>query len=332
MLLLVGDPDDLTSTYVGWLAEQRGLPVSVLAERDFGVTWWANVAESPHRVVLEGDALPSGTTAVGAFVRLNPDPPLPEGWQLSGPAGDLFIQERRAAITEVLDALTVPVVNPASAGRSNGAKPFHFALLARQGLRIPPWTASNDPTAVRAFLATCPEGAVVKAASGLRSHVRLVDDEYLRRLEAGTTTSIVQRYVAGSEVRVHVVGDRVFGSAVEANVIDYRFDADEVQYSPITVPTDLAETCVAAAAADGLLLAGLDFRVDAAGMWWCLEMNPVPTFLPYEAATGHAIGDAVLDLIEGRPATQRESPLTALTAASAARLGDDQRAGTTPAI
>src|SRR5690606_19077751 len=105
---------------------------------------------------------------------------------------------------------------------------LHFAELTGYGLHIPPWIASNEPEAVEGFLESCPDGAVVKAASGLRSHVRLVDGTYLDRLKAGTTPSIVQRYVPGHEVRVHVVGDRVFGSRVESSAVDYRWDADEV--------------------------------------------------------------------------------------------------------
>ena len=316
MLLLVGDPDDLTCAYAGWLAERRGLGVTVLAERDFGVTWWAEIDEAASTVELCGDAVPTNATAIGAFVRLNPEPPLPEGWTLSEQAADLFVQERRAAVSEILRALPVPVVNQPSAGRSNGAKPLHFAQLTAYGLRIPPWLASNEREAVERFLEACPDGAVVKAASGLRSHVRLADEEYLDRLERGTTPSIVQQYVPGYEVRVHVIGDRIFGSKVESAAVDYRWDADDVRYSRCAVPDEVGATCVRAAAAEGLLIAGLDFRVDSDGRWWCLEMNPVPTFLPYEASTGHPIGDAVLDLIEGRTGVERESPLAVLAASS----------------
>ena len=48
---------------------------------------------------------------------------------------------------------------------------------------------------------------------------------------------------------------------------------------------------------DRLSLSGFDFRRTDDDVWWCLEMNPVPTFLPYEASTGHPIGDAILDFI-----------------------------------
>ena len=46
-----------------------------------------------------------------------------------------------------------------------------------------------------------------------------------------------------------------------------------------------------------LTLAGFDFRVTKDGRWYCLEVNPMPTFLPYETATGQPIGNAVLDAL-----------------------------------
>jgi glutathione synthase/RimK-type ligase-like ATP-grasp enzyme len=190
---------------------------------------------------------------------------------------------------------------------------MHMARLSRYGFAVPEWIAGNDPALVRPFLSTCPDGAVVKASSGLRSHVRLADEDYLSRLAEGTTPSVVQRFVRGYEVRVHVVGPRVFGTRIDASSVDYRFDAEHVRYEREEVPESIARLCVESAARDGLALAGLDFRVDRDGAWWCLEMNPVPTFLPYEASSGAAIGDAVLDyVLDADGVTTARSPLAAL--------------------
>lgn len=49
------------------------------------------------------------------------------------------------------------------------------------------------------------------------------------------------------------------------------------------------------ARAEGLLVAGYDFRVTDDDCWYCLEMNPVPTFLPYEMETVQPIAEAILD-------------------------------------
>lgn len=320
MLLSVGDPHDLTAVYVGWLAERRGLEVLELPEDRYGAEWWINVDEAADAAQLVVRGEPVATARVrGAFVRFHPEPTLPQGWELGDAARELFVQERRAAISEGIESLGVPLVNRPSAGRSNGSKPMHMARLGRLGFAVPEWIAANDPAAVRRFLSDHPAGAVVKASSGLRSRVRLADADYLSRVARGTTPSIVQRFVPGHEVRVHVVGRRVFAARIEASAVDYRFDAEHVRYRRDEVPEAIARLCVDAAAREGLTLAGLDFRVDPRGTWWCLEMNPVPTFLPYEASSGCAIGDAVLDYIMGiDEVTSERSPLAELVRAAEA--------------
>ena len=317
MLLLIGDPDDLTLTYVRWLAGVRQVEVVLLPEHTYGYDWWAGTGTpgACPNVVVGGEPLDLGRVT-GAFVRMHPSPPLPAGVVLGGAATDVYLQQRRAAVAHVADRLPCTVVNRPRAGRSNGTKPLHMAELAAAGFDVPPWLASNDPAAVDAFLARCPQGAVVKAASGLRSQVRLADDTFRARLREGTSPAVVQRYVPGHEVRVHVIGDAIVGSRVDAATVDYRFDEQPVRYRREEVPAEVARRCQEHAARHELLLAGLDFRVDAAGRWWCLEMNPVPTFLPYEAATGHPIGSAVVDLLTGeRPCVDGESALAAYAAA-----------------
>jgi glutathione synthase/RimK-type ligase-like ATP-grasp enzyme len=136
---------------------------------------------------------------------------------------------------------------------------------------------------------------IYKSCSGLRSHVRRVDDTLRARLVEGSAPILIQDYIPGHDVRVHVVGERTFPVAVISDAIDYRFDEADTQYRVIELPAVLAQMCVKFAADQGLLLSGFDFRRTGDGDWYCLEVNPVPTFLPYEAATGLGIADAVLD-------------------------------------
>jgi D-alanine-D-alanine ligase-like ATP-grasp enzyme len=148
----------------------------------------------------------------------------------------------------------------------------------------------------------------------LRSHVRRADGRLLERLAAGTAPVVLQEYVGGSEVRVHVVGTETFGTAVSSAALDYRFDSEQNEYTAADVPPDVARMCVEAARRERLVLAGLDFRVSPDRSWWCLELNPVPTFLPYEAGSGHAIGEAILDVLIGQePRGRRPSRLAAIT-------------------
>jgi hypothetical protein len=315
---MVGDREDLSATYVGWLARRRGGEVLDLPEDRFGVDWGFSVTEDGRDVIdLDGRTLELAELD-GAFVRLNPRPPLPPELALSEELASVYAIERRYALHWLLDHAPFRVVNRPSCGRSNGSKPFQMAMLAKAGFRVPPWLVTNAPAAARSFIAAAPHGAVYKACSGLRSRVRLIDAALGKRLERGTTPVVLQHYVPGEDVRVHVVGSRTFATRVSAPGIDYRFESDSAHYEPNSVPDDVARLCVAFAQEEGLDLAGLDFRRDPDGEWWCLEANPVPTFLPYEAGSGQPIGDAILDLMApGEEVRAEVSPLAALYAGGA---------------
>jgi glutathione synthase/RimK-type ligase-like ATP-grasp enzyme len=158
---------------------------------------------------------------------------------------------------------------------------------------VPAWLVSNDPERVGAFLASG-RPAIYKAVSGLRCHVRRVDDTLLRRLAEGTTPVLVQDYVEGTDVRIHVAAGDCFATEVLGGGTDYRFDG-ACEYRASSAPAQIEERCRAVASAAGLLLAGFDFRLDREGAWHCLEVNPMPSFIPYEWATGQPIAETLVE-------------------------------------
>ena len=314
-ICIVGDPEDLSAAYLGWLAESRGVTADALAEERLGLEWHFELtSERSGAVTVHGRRIPLDEID-GAFVRMNPNAAVADELGVP-PEGDSAVTvERRHGLHWLLDRLPGVVVNRPQGGRTNGSKPLQMRRLERHGFAVPAWLVTNDPNQASAFARGCPDGAIYKACSGLRSHVRRVDATLRATLGASGAPVLVQRYIPGVDVRVHVVGRACFGTEVRSAAIDYRFDDHAVIYEPATVPPEVVERCALAAAADGLELAGLDFRRAPDGAWWCLEMNPVPTFLPYEAATGQAIGDAILAHMLGvKPSLTRTSPLHGLTA------------------
>lgn len=299
-ICILGELGDLASVYVGWQARQRGAQVLELAEQNFGIDW---------SYELDDQRPTEGTLTVkdrkfrlneldGIFVRFCPNPALPEGLKLEGVGRNAFVGERRYALQHFLESVTCPVVNRPSAGRSNGSKPYQMALLERSGFRVPRWLATNHPKMAARFLNRCGDGCIYKASSGLRSEVKKVDEQLWSRLESGTTPVVLQEYIPGRDVRVHTVGCRSFPTQVTGGSgVDYRYQSDGTHYSPTEVPPEIEARCFDFARNEGSILAGFDFRVTEAGEWYCLEMNPVPSFLPYEIAANQPVASAVLDLL-----------------------------------
>lgn len=192
------------------------------------------------------------------------------------------------------------VVNRPAAGRSNWSKPFQLGLIAAAGFTVPDTLVTTDPAAARDFLAEH-ERIVYKSVSGVRSIVATLDSAGADRLNnvAGGPVQF-QQWIDGDDVRVHVVGERWFATAIDSAADDYRYASRtgaDVTMAPIEIPGELGERLVALARGMGLLVAGIDLRLTDGGEWFCLEVNPSPGFTFYEDATGQPIAEAIGDIL-----------------------------------
>jgi glutathione synthase/RimK-type ligase-like ATP-grasp enzyme len=201
------------------------------------------------------------------------------------------------AIAAFLDAV---VVNRPAVGRSNLTKPFQLAAIAEAGFTVPPTLVTTDPVAAKEFMERH-RRVVYKSISGIRSIVGALDASDAERLSGVRTGPVqLQRWIEGIDVRVHVVGERWFATAIQSDATDYRY-AGRTGADVTIVATDidgaLGERLVALTRSMGLLVAGIDLRVTDDDEWFCFEVNPSPGFTFYEDATGQAIAAAIADLL-----------------------------------
>ena len=132
-LCMVGDPEDLTAVYVGWRARQRGLEVLELREDRLGLDWGFDYDDAwPDRGWLEiGERGYNFADLAGAFVRLHPEPEVPD---------ELGLDADTRAASDALQAHGGVAVVVASEPREAGAD-----------CRL------ESPACVRAWLAHIPE-------------------------------------------------------------------------------------------------------------------------------------------------------------------------------
>jgi hypothetical protein len=202
-----------------------------------------------------------------------------------------------AALSTCLELLPGLVLNRAAAMASNRSKPYQLELIRRLGFGVPATLVTNDPELVRAFRAR--HGRVVfKSASAVRSIVTELDDDGMARLAAIRACPVqFQALVEGLDVRVHVVGERVFATACDSPVVDYRYADGAARLAPFELPEETASRCVALAQSLDLPLAGIDLKRRADGGWICFEVNASPGFSWFEAATGQPIAAAIAALL-----------------------------------
>jgi glutathione synthase/RimK-type ligase-like ATP-grasp enzyme len=204
----------------------------------------------------------------------------------------------------LLEHLPCPVVNRLDGSMSNHSKPYQALLIRRCGLRTPPTLVTDDPGAARRFIGEHRE-VIYKSVSGLRSIVRRVGAEQMRRLPLlrhGPTQ--FQRFIPGENIRVHAVANRLFATRIASDQVDYRYVPDGVrppEMAPIELPPAIATACLKLMRHLDLLFAGIDLKRTPDGDYYCFEVNPSPAFLFYERGAGQPISAALADLLRGGP-------------------------------
>jgi glutathione synthase/RimK-type ligase-like ATP-grasp enzyme len=324
-VLLWGLPGDDPLAVVRRELNRLGAPVLLLDQRDvLRTSVYLRADPAVHGWVTVG-AVAVDLDAVGAAY-LRPHAATQVAERLGFPAGTpehAHAAAVDAALAAWADATPAYVVNRPYASASNGSKPGQLRAIAAAGFAVPETLVTNDPDAAREFV-TGPGEFVVKSVSSVRSMVRRVRPADLTRIgDVATCPTQFQRLVPGVDVRAHVVGADVFATEVGSAADDYRYAAQQghppATRTPARLPDDVAERCLAVAAALGLSVAGIDLRRTPDGEWFCFEVNPSPAFPYFDVAPGRPIGRAVAALLWAAALTRGTARTVAVRAEVPAR-------------
>lgn len=207
-------------------------------------------------------------------------------------------QECQMALAGWLNTCGGLVVNRPKDAGSNASKPFQIREIRKYGFEVPETLVTNSESHAMEFYNTHPRGVIFKSISYHRSIVQRLEAADLDRFEKLQFCPVqLQEYVAGQDVRVHVVGDKgIFPSLIRSEESDYRYDR-ETEVVPFELPPELEERCYELAAGLGLWFAGIDLRLTEEGEVYCFEVNPSPAFSWYEDRTGQPITECLVDLL-----------------------------------
>lgn len=305
MILLCGIPSETPLAMVAAELEQVGEPYAFFNQREAAS---ASLAWEVEGGAVRG-ALEMGNRRVrledvtGVYTRLMDDRILPE---LDGEPEESPARSRCRALHEALcrwcEISPARVVNRAQPQLSNSSKPYQSQLIAQHQFSVPETLITNDPELVRRFYQT--HGKVIyKSMSGVRSIVRLLDEDDFARLASIRWCPVqFQAFVAGRDVRVHTIGDEAFATEVASNVVDYRYahqHGGETSLHAADLPGEVLGECLRLARNLNLAFAGIDLRITPEGRVFCFEVNPSPAFSYYERNTGQPIARAVARYLAG---------------------------------
>ena len=304
MILFAGIPSEAPLALAIAAAEQAGFPHTVFNQRhathcDMRLEWTADGIDGT--LALGGTPLPL-RELTGIYARMIEVDALPEHAPRGRTPPDPVELSRAKALCalfdELLDALPATIVNRPCTMGSNLSKPYQAQMITAVGLLTPPTLITNAPDAVRAFHAE--HGRIVyKSISAVRSIVREWSPSDGPDLAAVTRLPTqFQAFVPGVNIRVHVVGEKVFATQIDSASIDYRYGEREglpTTMQPVELPPDIAAACVTLTATLGLEMSGIDLKRTPDGDWYCFEVNPSPAYSYFEENGGQPIAAALAE-------------------------------------
>ncbi|MFI6981700.1 ATP-grasp ribosomal peptide maturase [Embleya sp. NPDC050154] len=313
-VVVVTAPDDATADPVVVKLSERGVDVVRF-----------DTAEFPARATLAaslsgggwGGALRVGTRTIdlarvkSVWWRRPGEFRLPSDWTPT--ARTFAASEARAGLLGVLGSLPVRWVNHPTANLATNYKPMQLAVAATVGLDPPATVVTTDPTHAATFARA--HGAagreVIYKALGGGVHTAertatipttVVDSGSMDESIASTAVLLQERVAKAHEVRLTVVGSRMFAAAIHAHSdetrLDFRVDYGALTYRSVPVPKEVEAGVSALMAHFGLFFGALDFAVTPDGRWRFFEINASGQYRWLERhLPGLGITDALVDAL-----------------------------------
>ncbi|MEV0375649.1 MvdC/MvdD family ATP grasp protein [Streptomyces sp. NPDC050636] len=224
------------------------------------------------------------------------------------------------ALHGLFHSLSCTWVNPPMLDEIAHHKPYQWDVARRVGLALPRTLVTNQPERARRFIQDVGVGRTVFKAFLANvdawRETRLVRWEDLAHLEAVRYAPVIfQEFVPGADLRVTVVGDRVFAAEIDASAtsypVDMRMVVDEALVRPVTLPPTLVDGLLRLMRRLGLVYGAIDLRRRPDGQYVFFEVNPAGQWLFVEERTGLPITAevaALLSRIDERGRQQAAAP------------------------
>jgi hypothetical protein len=300
MILLCGIPSETPLRLTVDRLKSLAAPFVIFNQRDF---WDSEIAFEVAGGRISGELRIKKRTysleTFGAvYSRMMDDRHLPE-LAAEPPESPLrnYCRSFHDTLTRWMEIAPAKVINRCAPMATNSSKPYQTQLAREAGFLVPETLITNEPELVREFCARY--GRVIyKSISATRSIVQTMEEEDFKRLERiRWCPTQFQAFVPGTDLRVHVIGEEVFATAINAEATDYRYasrqSGEPAELLEADLSPELAQKCVRLANGLGLIFAGIDLKVTPDDEVYCFEVNPCPAFSFYEANTGQPISDGV---------------------------------------
>lgn len=308
-VVVVTNLEDPTADLVIAELHDRGVPVVRLDSGDFPATLSCSAHIGGELTRWGGSvATPTRVAELGAVRSLYYRRPSGFAFPHLDPQDSRFaIAQARYGLGGVLASLPdcLYVNHPNRIGDAE-YKPAGLAAAAACGFKVPPTLITNRPDDTRAFIKD--NGAVIFKPLSVPLYLRdgvsqtvpvtEVDADEIDESIAGTMHLFQARLDKVADVRVTVIGDRVFSVRIDCDLLDWRTDYSRHTYTAIPTPPEIERAIFAYLKHFGLVFGAFDFALSHADEWTFIECNPSGQWAWMEPPTGLPMTEALADLLE----------------------------------
>lgn len=308
-ILVISTIADVATDFVVQGLNQLGVPVCRLNTESLPFDESMTFSVESHRrpVLCFGEREQSSPTSVWyRRVRVPARPP-----EMDVGVYDFCLKETRTAlIGSVMSLEGRWMSHPADVWRAE-FKPYQLSVAAALGLTVPKTVVTNKPDAVRqAFqefgqmvAKPCRSGYVQVDGEARSIYTSRVLDEHLAHIdEVRVSPAIYQQLIPKRyDVRVTVVGDRMFAAAIDSQSdeeakVDWRHTSNpQLPHYPIELPSEVRGALAKLMKQLGLTFGAIDLVQTPDGEFVFLEVNPNGQWLWIDDALQTGITEAIVE-------------------------------------
>lgn len=305
MVLLCGIPTDSPFEMIGDALEEKNIPFLTLSQLDYEplyISYQVAAGKITGELGIRNRSY-ALDEITGVYNRMT-DVQLLQDYKKM-PADrtqQTQVLQAHQTLSNWISISTARVLNPNRAMASNSSKPYQMMLIEQYGFKTPRSIITNRPEVVLAFRRQWGQ-LIYKSASGVRSIVQEFGEKAEKQLKAIIACpTLFQQLVAGTNIRVHVVGNQLFATKITTDTIDYRYAhkyGGQTRLETYELPETIQQQCFALSRGLQLALVGIDLLLTPDNEYYCFEANPSPGFSYFEHHTGQPIAAAIAGYLAG---------------------------------
>ena len=307
MIVVISHPKDLHASAVLSCLERRGVQALLLDISDFPERATLSIDHETPTPTCWLDHVSRGSielSAASAVWWRRPQAPDLSSIQDADALGFAH-GEWNEALYGLYPLLACPWMNDPVRDEVASRKALQLTTARALGMRVPRTLMTSNPTRARDFIDRVGLGSTIfktfSATHQVWRETRLVREEDLEILDSlRLAPAIFQEYIpARADVRISIVGDRLFPMAIDTRgtsyEVDFRLSLHEAEKRAAQLPEHVTSALRALMRHYGLAYGAVDLRQSSDGDYVFLEVNPAGEFLFLENTCQLPVTEAIAD-------------------------------------